>query len=43
MLEVTKFDDEGNPSEFELVDDEQTALSAFDKFREVTKDIYTFE
>ncbi len=43
VLEVTKFDDEGNPSEFELVDDEQTALSAFDKFREVTKDIYTFE
>lgn len=43
VLEVTKFDDEGNPSEFELVDDEQTALAAFAKFREVAKDIYTFE
>lgn len=43
LLEVTEFDEDGNPLEFELVDDEQTALSAFAKFKEVTKDIYTFE
>lgn len=43
VLEVVGFDDEGNPSEFELVADEQTALAAFTKFKDVTKDIYTFE
>lgn len=43
VLEVTEFDDEGNPVEFEMVDDEQTALAAFDKFKDVTKDLYRFE
>lgn len=43
VLEVTSFDEDGNPLEFELVEDERTALSAYNKFQEVTKDIYKFE
>ncbi len=42
VLEVVGSDDDGNPSEFELVEDEQTAIAAFDKFKRITKDIYTF-
>ena len=43
VLEVTSFDEEGNPLEFELIEDEQTAMSAYKKFQEVTKDLYRFE
>ncbi len=43
ILEVTEFDDEGNPVSFELVADEQTLVSVYDRFKEATKDIYSFE
>ena len=43
ILEVTELDEEGQPAEFELVDDEAIAQEVYDDFREATKDLYRFE
>ena len=43
MLEVTDLDEEGQPCEFELLDDEEIAAQIYDEFREATKDLYDFE
>ncbi|MEG0071244.1 MAG: DUF1292 domain-containing protein [Raoultibacter sp.] len=42
VLEVTELDDEGQPSAFELVDDDVLAQEAYLEFQEATKDIYDF-
>lgn len=42
LLEVTELDDEGQPSAFELVDDEAVAEEVYADFREATKDLYDF-
>ena len=43
VLEVTDLDEDGQPSEFELVEDEAIALEVYADFREATKDLYDFE
>lgn len=43
ILEVTALDEEGQPSEFELLVDEGIAQEVFVDFREATKDLYDFE
>lgn len=43
ILEVTALDEEGQPSEFELLVDEGIAQEVFADFREATKDLYDFE
>ncbi len=43
ILEVTELDEEGQPAEFELVEDEAIAQELYDDFREATKDLYRFE
>ena len=43
LLEVTELDDEGQPSAFELVQDEAIAQEVYAAFREATKDLYDFE
>lgn len=43
LLEVTEVDDEGQPVEFEYVDDEAIAAEAFAVFQEAAKDLYDFE
>lgn len=43
ILEVTDLDEEGQPSEFELVEDEAIAQEVYDDFRNATKDLYNFE
>jgi len=43
MLEVTDVDEEGQPTEFEFVDDEAIIAEAFAAFREAAKDLYDFE
>ena len=43
ILEVTELDEEGQPSDFELVIDEAIAEEVYNDFREATKDLYTFE
>ena len=43
ILEVTELDEEGQPAEFELVDDEAIVQEVYDDFREATKDLYRFE
>lgn len=43
ILEVTELDEEGQPAEFELVEDEAIAQEVYDDFREATKDLYRFE
>lgn len=42
LLEVTELDDEGQPAEFELVDDEAIAHEVYEDFKEATKDLYRF-
>lgn len=42
ILEVIELDEEGQPAEFELVEDEAIAQEVYDDFREATKDIYRF-
>ena len=42
LLEVTELDDEGQPSEFELVTDEAIAAEVYADFQEATKDLYDF-
>lgn len=43
ILEVTELDEEGQPAEFELVEDEAIAQEVYDDFCEATKDLYRFE
>ena len=43
LLEVTELDEDGQPSAFELVEDEAIALEVYADFREATKDLYDFE
>ena len=43
ILEVTSLDDEGQPDEFEYVDDEGVAVEAYRAFREAAASLYDFE
>lgn len=43
LLEVTDVDDEGQPLEFEYIDDEAIAAEAFEAFKVAAKDLYDFE
>lgn len=43
MLEVTDLDADGQPSAFEVVEDEAFAQSIFEEFKAATKDLYLFE
>lgn len=43
LLEVTDVDDEGQPTEFEYIDDEAIADEAFEAFKVAAKDLYDFE
>ena len=43
LLEVVEEDEEGQPSEFELVYDEAIAAEVYAAFKEATKDLYLFE
>lgn len=43
ILEVVDVDEDGQPCEFELLDDESIALEVYNDFREATKDLYDFE
>ncbi len=43
LLEVTALDEEGQPADFELVVDEDTAAAAWEAFREASRDLYDFE
>lgn len=42
LLEVTELDEDGQPSAFELVEDEAVAQEAYDDFRTATRDLYDF-
>ena len=42
LLEVTEVDEEGQPTAFELVEDEAVAAEVYDDFRGATKDLYDF-
>ena len=42
LLEVTEVDDDGQPTEFELVEDEGVAAEVYNDFRAATKDLYDF-
>ena len=42
LLEVTELDEDGQPAEFELVDDEAIAQEVYADFMEATKDLYRF-
>lgn len=43
ILEVLDEDEEGQPSEFELVEDEALLQSLYAEFQRATKDLYRFE
>ncbi len=43
LLEVVDTDEDGQPSAFELVEDEQTAEAAYREFQKATRDLYRFE
>lgn len=43
ILEVTDFDEEGQPAGFELVTDEGILSEVYADFCEATKDLYDFE
>ena len=43
LLEGTDVDDEGQPLEFEYIDDEAIAAEAFEAFKVAAKDLYDFE
>lgn len=43
ILEVVSEDEEGQPSEFELVEDEAMLESLYGEFQKATKDLYRFE
>mgnify|MGYP006954378880 CR=1 FL=1 len=42
LLEVTELDEDGQPSAFELVEDEGVASEVYADFRQATKDLYDF-
>ena len=42
-LEVTELDEDGQPSAFELVEDEAIAVEAYEAFKQATADLYRFE
>lgn len=42
VLEVVSVDEEGQPAEFELVDDEAIANEVYDDFKKATSDLYKF-
>ncbi len=43
ILEVTEVDEEGQPAQFELLEDEALIKEVYEVFCEATKDIYRFE
>ena len=43
LLEVTDVDEDGQPSEFELVEDEAIAAEAYEEFKKATSELYRFE
>ncbi len=43
VLQVLDIDEEGQPADFELVEDEAIALEAYNAFKEAAKDLYDFE
>lgn len=43
VLEVTDVDEDGQPAEFELVEDEAIIEEAYAAFKEAAKDLYDFE
>ncbi len=43
LLEVTALDEDGQPSEFELVEDELIAAEVYEDFKNATKELYDFE
>jgi len=43
LLEVTDVDEDGQPTEFEYIDDEAIAAEAFEAFKVAAKDLYDFE
>ena len=43
LLEVTSLDEDGQPLEFELVEDEAIAQAAYEEFKKATSDLYRFE
>ena len=43
VLEVTEFDEDGQPESFELIDDEVLAAELYEQFQIATKDLYRFE
>lgn len=42
LLEVTELDEDGQPSAFELVEDEGVAAEVYADFRHAAKDLYDF-
>ena len=42
VLEVLETDEDGIPESFELVEDEELAQCAYEKFQTATKDLYQF-
>ena len=43
VLEVTKVDEDDQPTEFELVEDEAIIDEAFEAFKVAARDLYDFE
>lgn len=43
ILEVTELDEDGQPSAFELLEDEDIAREVYADFMQATKDLYDFE
>ena len=43
ILEVTEFDEEGQPAAFELVMDDAIAAEVYEDFKVATKDLYDFQ
>ena len=43
LLEVTALDDDGQPAEFELVEDELIADEVYEDFKNATSELYDFE
>ena len=42
-LEVVSVDEDGQPSEFELIEDESIAMEVYEAFKDATSDLYSFE
>ena len=43
ILEAVEFDEDDQPSAFELVEDEGVAMEVYAAFQEATTDLYDFE